>query len=145
MGIVVGNLIVLAKFFLMPRMQFFPVQPGLRKQLMEITGPRDMPNQLWQTYRVVNRIQEMTPKNATVFMPPGDRLQGSFRSVTTQILYPRKLFFGGSENFESELKKANHTEAVYFVYSPDWRPDYCEELYPIEMTDSGFGMCRLDS
>jgi hypothetical protein len=143
MGIVLGNLVVLAKFFLIPRMQFFPVQPGLTKQLMETTGPSDMPNQLGQTYRVVNRIKELIPMNATVFMPPGDRLEGSFRSATTQFLYPRKLFFGESENFERELKEAKNAEAVYFVYSPDWRPDFCEEPSRIELTDSGFGMCRL--
>ena len=142
-GIVVGNLIVLAKFFMIPRMQFFPVHPGLTKKLMETTGPLDMPNQLGQTYRVVNRIQELTPINATVFMPPGDRMKGSFRSAATQILYPRKINFGEDENFEKKLQAAKNAEAAYFVYSPDWRPDFCEEKSRIELTDSGFGMCRL--
>ncbi len=144
MGIVIGNLIVLAKFFMVPRIQLLLADEGLTvNQRMETVGPRDMPNQLGQTYQVGNRIQELTPLEATIFMPPGDRMKGSFRSATTQTLYPRKLFFGESENFEMELNKAKNAESSYFVYSPDWRPDFCEEKSRIELTDSGFGMCRL--
>jgi len=143
-GIVVGNLIVLAKFFMIPRMQFFLAHEDLTvNQLMETTGPRDMPNPLRQTYRVVNRIQELTPINATVFMPPADRMKGSFRSAATQILYPRKIIFGEDKNFEKKLQAAKEAEAAYFVYSPDWRPEFCDGPSRIGLTDSGFGMCRV--
>ena len=101
-GIVAGNLIMLFIFFLIPRTQFLLAHKDLtRNQLMETKGSLDMPNQLWRTNKVVNRIGELTPKGATVFMPPGDRLQGSFRSAAIQVLYPRKIFFGGDENFAS--------------------------------------------
>jgi len=142
-GIVAGNLIMLFIFFLIPRTQFLLAHKDLtRNQLMETKGSLDMPNQLWRTYKVVNRIGELTPKVATIFMPPGDRLQGSFRSAAIQILYPRKIFFGGDENFASGLKATKKTEAVYFVYSPRWQPDFCAEPSRIELTEFGFGMCR---
>ncbi len=142
-GIVIGNLIVLAKFFMVPRMQFFPAHTGLTRQLTETPGPQDMPNQLGKTYAVANRIQELTPIEATVFVPPGDRLDGSFRSAVTQVLYPRKIIFGENENFKGELKKGFKNEAAYFVYSPEWQPDFCEEPSRVELTNFGFGMCRL--
>lgn len=143
LGIVVGNLIVLANFFMVPRLQFFSAHTGLTKQLMETTGSRDMPNQLSQTYQVVHRVRELTPEDATVFMPPGDRMEGSFRSATIQTLYPRKLFFGGDENFELELKEAGKNKASYFVYSPEWKSKFCKQSSRVELTHFGFGMCLL--
>jgi hypothetical protein len=143
-GIVIGNFIVLVNFFLVPRIQFLLANKNLTvNQRMETIGSRDMPNQRTRTYEVAHRIQELTPESARIFMPPGDRLEGSFRSAAIQILYPRKLFFGADENFASELKEGFKDEASYFVYSPDWQPEFCKELSRIELTDFGFGMCRL--
>ena len=102
-----------------------------------------MPNALAGTYKVVNRIQELTPEDATLFMPPGDRIEGSFRSATIQILYPRKIFFGRDENFTTKLKEAGKFKASYLVYSSAWKTEFCPELDRIKLTDSGFGMCRL--
>jgi predicted TIM-barrel fold metal-dependent hydrolase len=144
-GVVTGNLIILLIFFLVPRVQFILAHGGLTpSQLMETPGSRDMPNQLSQTYAVVNRIRELTAEDATIFMPPGNRTQGSFRSATIQILYPRKIFFGDDTNFEKELKEAENFKVSYFVYSKEWKPGYCGELSRIELTDFGFGMCRLN-
>lgn len=143
-GIVIGNLIILFNFFLLPRIQFLLAHRDLTSsQLMETAGSRDMPNQLTSTYAVVNRIRELTPVSATVFMPPGNRMQGSFRSATIQILYPRKIFFGEDGNFQDELKKAEKFEGSYFVYSQEWKPEFCGDLSRMELTDFGFGMCRL--
>jgi len=144
-AIVIGNLAILTMVFLVPRAQFLLAQPRLAPhQMMETVGSPDMPNQFSRTYKVVNRIRDLTSVDATVFMPPGDRLQGSFRSAAIQVLYPRKIFFGEDENFERELKEAEKFKVSYFVYSSDWQPEYCEEPSRIELTDFGFGMCRLD-
>ncbi len=143
-GIIIGNLIVLSTYFLVPRMQFLIANTGLTSnQLIETVGSRDMPNQLSQTYRVVNRIRELTPEDATIFMPPGDRMKGSFRSATVQILYPRKIIFGEDENFETELKEMKKFKVSYFVYSQEWKSEFCKPSSRIELTDFGFGMCRL--
>ena len=143
-GFVIGNLIVLSTVFLAPRIEFLMAHTGLTSnQLMETKGSSDMPNQLAPTYAVVNRIRELTPVSAIIFMPPGDRMQGSFRSATIQILYPRKIFFGEDGNFQGELKKAEKSEGSYFVYSPQWNPEYCPEASRMGLTDFGFGMCRL--
>ena len=143
-GIVIGNLILLFNFFLMPRMQFFLAYRDLTSsQLMETAGSRDMPNQLTRTYAVVNRILELTSEDAVIFMPPGDRMKGSFRSAAIQILFPRKIFFGEDKNFERELKEAKKFKLSYFVYSPQWKPEFCQEAARMELRDFGFGMCRL--
>lgn len=145
MGIIMGNLLILFIFFLAPRMQFLLAHSDLpSNQLMETAGSPDMPNQRTRTYRVVNRIEELTPEDATVFMPPGDRLEGSFRSAAIQVLYPRKIFFGEDENYEAALKGAEKFKASYFVYSPEWKSDFCKKSSRIELTDYGFGMCRLN-
>lgn len=142
-GIVIGNLIVLSTFFLGPRVQFLMAHTGLTSnQLMKTAGSPDMPNQFSRIYEVVHRIRDLTPVSATVFMPPGNRLEGSFRSVTIQILYPRRVFFGEDEDFENNLKK--RVKSAYFVFSPDWQPEFCKEPSRIKLTDFGFGMCRLD-
>ncbi len=144
-AIVIGNLAILTMVFLVPRAKFLLAQPSLAPhQMMETAGSPDMPNQFSWTYKVVNRIRDLTPVSATVFMPPGDRLAGSFRSATIQILYPRKIFFGEDGNFEEELKVAEKLNVSYFVYSPEWKPEFCKKSSRIELTDFGFGMCRLD-
>jgi hypothetical protein len=144
-GIVIGNLVILTLVFLVPRAQFILEHKNLTgNQLMETSGPPDMPNQLSLTYKVAHRIRELSPEDATVFMPPGDRLAGSFRSASIQVLYPRRIHFGKDENFASELKEAKKTDASYFVYSPDWRPEFCKEIPHIELTGFGFGMCRIN-
>lgn len=143
-GVVIGNLIVLSTYFMTPRMQFLLAHESLTvNQRMETTGSSDMPNQRTRTYQVANRIQELTPEGARIFMPPGDRLEGSFRSAAIQVLYPREMFFGEDENFASELQEGFKGETSFFVYSPDWRPDFCAQSSRIELTDFGFGMCRL--
>ncbi|GJL79448.1 MAG: hypothetical protein NPINA01_24370 [Nitrospinaceae bacterium] len=143
-AIMIANLIVLSTTFLFPRAQFFLANIGLlQNQRMETAGSSDMPNQLSRTYAVVNRIREQTPEGATVFMPPGDRVNGSFRSATIQVLYPRKLFFGEDKNFANELQNARKFKASYLVYSPEWKPEFCPELERIKLTDSGFGMCEI--
>jgi len=142
-AIVAGNLVILTMVFLAPRAQFLLAQPSLAlHSLMETAGSPDMPNQFSRTYKVVHRIRDLTPASATVFMPPGDRLEGSFRSVTIQILFPRKVFFGEDENFEEHLKES--VKSAYFVYSSDWQPEYCNEPSRIKLTDFGFGMCRIE-
>lgn len=139
----VGNLAILTMVFLVPRAQFLLAQPSLDpNQIMETAGSPDMPNQFSRTYKVVHRIRDLTPASATVFMPPGDRLEGSFRSVTIQVLFPRKVFFGKDENFEKHLTEA--VKSAYFVYSSDWQPKFCEATSRIKLTDFGFGMCRLE-
>jgi len=144
-GIVTGNLVILATFFLFPRIQFLLAHRDLTpSQWIETAGSRDMPNQLTQTYAVVNRIRELTPTDATIFMPPGDRMQGSFRSATIQILYPRKIFFGEDDNFSRELKSADPSKESYFVYSSEWEPEFCKQSSRIALTNFGFGMCRLN-
>jgi predicted TIM-barrel fold metal-dependent hydrolase len=144
-GIVIGNLVILSTFFLFPRMQFLLAHRDLSSSLwMETTGSRDMPNPLFKTYAVVNHIAELTPVSATIFMPPGNRMQGSFRSATIQILYPRKVLFGEDENYASEMKKEEPSEASYFVYSREWKPEHCAGLPRIELTEFGFGMCRTN-
>jgi hypothetical protein len=142
-AIVIGNLVILTMVFLTPRMQFLMAQSDLTaRQVMETEGSPDMPNHLSMTYKVANRIGDLTPADARVFMPPGDRLEGSFRSATIQVLYPRRIIFGEDKNFEGDLKQGG--EPMYFVYSPDWRPDFCKAPSQIELTDFGFGMCRID-
>lgn len=145
-GIVIGNLVILMTVFIFPRMQFLLAHRDLSSsQLLETAGSRDISNQLVETYAVVNRIRELTPVSATIFMPPGNRMQGSFRSATIQILYPRKIFFGEDENFTMQLKSAEKTKEPYFVYSPQWQPEFCPETSRIELADFGFGMCRVKS
>lgn len=144
-AVAVGNLIVLSIFFLIPRMQFLLAHVGLASsRIMETIGSRDMPNQLSKTYEVVRRIQELTPASATLFMPPGDRVNGSFRSAAIQILYPRKIIFGDDENFTKELKAGKKLKMSYFVYSPQWKLEYCRGETRVELTKFGFGMCELD-
>ncbi len=141
--IVIGNLAILTMVFLVPRAQFLLMQPSLAShQLMETAGSPDMPNQFSRTYKVVNRIRDLTPASASVFMPQGDRLEGSFRSATIQILYPRRVFFGDDENFSDKLKQ--RLKPAYFVFSADWQPEFCKEPSRIELSDFGFGMCRLE-
>jgi len=114
-AIVIGNLTILTMVFLVPRAQFLVAQPSLAPhQMMETAGSPDMPNQFSRTYKVVNRIRDLTPVSGTVFMPPGDGLEGSFRSAAIQVLYPRKIFFGEDENFEKELKEAEKFKVFYF-------------------------------
>ena len=142
-AIVIGNLAILTMVFLVPRAQFLLAQPSLAPhQMMETAGSPDMPNQFSRTYKVVNRIPDLTPVSATVFMPPGDGLEGSFRSAAIQILYPRRIFFGEDENFEDKLKEG--VKSAYFVYSSEWKPEFCKKSSRIELTDFGFGMCRLE-
>lgn len=142
--IVTGNLVILTLVFLVPRVQFILAHEDLSgNQLMETSGSPDMPNQLSKTYEVVHRIRELTPEAATVFMPPGDRLAGSFRSASIQVLYPRKILFGEDEHFGNGLEDAEKIEASYFVYSPDWQPEFCKEFPSIELIGFGFGMCRI--
>ncbi len=141
-GIVIGNLVILTLVFLVPRAQFILEYKDLTgNQLMETAGSADIPNQLSRTYRVVHRIRDLTPVDATIFMPPGNRMEGSFRSVAIQVLYPRRILFGEDENFADELKE--RVKSAYFVYSPDWQPEFCEEPR-IELTDFGFGMCQIN-
>lgn len=145
-AIVAGNLVILCTVFIAPRAQFILSHGNLSPvQIRETAGSADMPNPLSGTYQVVDRIRRLTPEDATVFMPPGNRLQGSFRSAVIQVLYPRTIIFGDDGDFANLLKTASGGNFVFFVYGRDWQADFCGERRRLELSDFGFGMCRLDS
>ncbi len=144
-GIIAGNLVVLSIVFIFPRVQFFLSHSNLTHvQLSETRGSGDMPNQFSKTYAVANRLRQLTPEDATLFMPPGDRQEGSFRSAVIQVLYPRRIVFGDDVGFENKLN-ASQVKPTYTVFSAEWHPEFCGERPRIPLNDSGFGMCRLDS
>lgn len=136
------NLATLLVLFIFPRFQFMRAHSGWTfSQLQETPGPRDMPNQFHLTYRVANRVRELTPESATVFLPPGDR-PGSFRSAAVQVLFPRRVYSGATDEFDEHLRQAR--AQAYFVFAPDWHPQSCPDHKRVMLNDSGFGLCGLD-
>lgn len=144
-GIAALNLCVLLVIFIYPRARFIAAHwKETPRMWKESPGSWDMPNQFAETYRVAHRVRDLTLGNATVLLPPGDRLEGSFRSAAVQVLYPRRIVFGGEEAFGKLLKAGRRIPHLYFVYGPKWHSEVCGEKPRARLNDAGWGMCRLD-
>ncbi|KMP12240.1 hypothetical protein UZ36_01365 [Candidatus Nitromaritima sp. SCGC AAA799-C22] len=143
LAVIAINLTVVLTMFAGPRIKF--IAENLDRpfaQWAETVGPFDLPNQFQQTYRVVNRVHELTSSEAVVFLPPGDRA-GSFRSVATQVLYPRVLHFGDDADFEEKLNAASREGRAYLVSGPEWRPDFCSGEARRPVPGTAFGLCGI--
>jgi hypothetical protein len=138
------NILVLFLVFLGPKWYFASQTTNLSlEQKSETDGSFDMPNQYKGTYIVANQIRKHTRDNAMIFMPPGNRKDGSFRSATTQRLFPREIAFGDDKNFTELLNSQWGTRPTYFVFSNQWHPQYCAGKTVIPLGLPGFGMCPV--
>lgn len=135
------NLLALAVFFIVPRVQFMALHAHLTPaEVMETRGVPDMPNLHPDAYRMFNRIRESTDESAEIFFPP---LNGAHRSIPMQMLYPRKIFWGDFPGYQEHL--GAHARDSYFVTYPGWHPEQCSGKPLIKLNDSGYSMCRLDA
>lgn len=134
------NVLVLATFFVVPRVQFMVSHARLTSaELMETRGPSDMPNPYYEAYKLLNRVREATDDSATIFFPP---LNSAHQSIPTQRLHPRKFFWGDFPGYQENLEKRPRDS--YFVTHPGWYPEYCDGKPQVNLNDSGYSMCRLD-
>lgn len=138
------NVLILILVFLGPKWYFISQNSKLSmEKRMETRGSFDMPNQYSETYIVVHNIRRHTLNNAMIFMPPGDRKKGSFRSAATQRLFPREIAFGDDKDFDSLLNSKWGARSVFFVFSNQWKPEICAGKAVIGLGVPGFGMCRI--
>jgi hypothetical protein len=144
-SLVFMNLLVICKFFIIPRVFFiFDHYSETREVLLESSGPFDMPNQYILTYKMMNEIRSIVNEEATLFFPPDNWEFGSPRSAVMQSLYPRKIYFSGDSGFKNELIKAQKLEEVYVVFNEDWGRERCKGRSMKKLAGKRFGICRLD-
>lgn len=142
LGIIALNIFVLSFVFLIPRAQFMAEHWGWEAEaLMETSGAWDTPNQYFKTYKVTNRIRQITADDSIIFMPPDNEVFGSSRSVVIQRLYPRKVYFSGDPEFGQALLQANPSKGFYVVFNEGWGKEYCGALPAGHL--EAFGLCKI--
>lgn len=95
-SVIVCNLLVLALFFLIPRVQFMISHWGeSRNQLLLSSGPKDNPNMshLRNIYKALVEIEDQGKDNYPVFL---ENPKFS-KAEALKILFPRKVYFGAQE------------------------------------------------
>jgi len=146
LGVVALNILVLTFVFLIPRTKFMVDHWRWESEaLMESSGAMDTPNQYPETYKVVNQVRKIVPDESIIFMPLDYEYFGLNRSVVIQRLYPRKIYFlGDDDGFEQVLSPLNTFEEVYVVLNDRRRKEYCTIDSMKPLSNSGFGVCRID-
>ena len=145
LGVVALNVLVLTFVFLIPRTKFMVDHWRWESEaLMESSGAMDTPNQYPETYKVVNQVRKIAPDESIIFMPLDYEYFGLNRSVVIQRLYPRKIYFLGDDGFEQVLSPLNTFEEVYVVLNDRRRKEYCTIDSMKPLSNSGFGVCRID-
>lgn len=114
-----------------------------REALLESSGPLDMPNQYFQTYRIMNQVREIASEDSVLFMPMDDWEFGSPRSAVIQTLYPRRVYFSGDPGFEKKRSQASNLKEAYVVFNEKWGKEFCKKQTAKDLGELGFGICRL--
>ena len=143
LGIIVLNIFVLAYIFIIPRSQFIIDHWKWNPEdLMETSGPMDMPNQYPLTYTVSNEIRNVTEENSIILMPIDNWEFGSNRSVVIQRLYPRKVYFFGDNEFPTSNHNLNSNKLAYSVAFKGDGADLCFEKATKSLGNTGFVICE---
>jgi len=136
------NLILILVVFAGPRIKFIAENfDKSYEQLAETSGPPDLPNQFAKTYQVAHQLKEYVMKSQSLFLPPGDQ-HGSFRSVMTQVLFSKKLFFLDDPYFWRDLKEEK--DRAYVVSQHGGEVKLCEGMEKKFLGETGFFLCQSD-
>ena len=100
-----------------------------------------MPNQFAKTYQVAHQLKEHVKKNQSLFLPPGDQ-DGSFRSVMTQVLFSKKLFFSDDPYFWRDLKEKKNR--AYVVSQHGGEVKLCGGVEEKILGETGFVLCQSE-
>ena len=136
------NLILILVVFAGPRIKFIAENfDKSYEQLAETSGPPDLPNQFAKTYQVAHQLKEHVMKSQSLFLPPGDQ-DGSFRSVMTQVLFSKKLFFSDDPYSWRDLKEEK--DRAYVVSQHGGEVKLCEGVEKKFLGETGFVLCQSD-
>ena len=143
LGTIVFNIFVLAYIFIIPRSQFIIDHwEWKHEDLMETSGPVDMPNQYPRTYKLANQIRRVTKEDTIILMPTANWEFGSNRSVVIQRLYPRKVYFFGDYGFHDQKNNLESKTTVYAVAFTDDQSNLCFERNVQNLSVTGFVLCK---
>ena len=138
------NLVVISQLFIIPRVNFIIEHfKEDRVALRESVGPRDMPNQYVQTYKVMNQVRKLTAGDSLLLLPPDNWEFGSPRSAVIQILYPRRVFFSGDLGFDNLIARAFTSKKAYVIFNKHWGINLCGKQPRRPLGKKGFGICRI--
>jgi len=144
LGIIVFNIFVMMYVFIIPRAQFLIDHWEFGPEnLMETPGAMDTPNQYLQTYKVANKIRNITQENTIILMPTDNWEFGSNRSPVIQRLYPRKVYFFGDENFYDIKNSIDSTTTVYAVGFSGDGSNLCSKRDIKKLGETKFVLCKL--
>ena len=142
LGIIFLNIFVLAYIFIIPRSQFIIDHWKWKSEdLMETSGPMDMPNQYPITYKVANEIRNVTEENSIILMPTDNWEFGSNRSVLIQRLYPRKIYFFGDDEYFLRNHNQNSNKLAYAVAFKGDGAELCFKKNTKNLGKTGFVIC----
>ena len=138
------NFLTLVWVFLYPRIEYVnsPNAPATERQIRQDAGTFDLPNIFVGSYQVAYQILDRTEPDAVLFLPPESR-SGWTRSALLQILYPRRIYFGGNLGSD-KLNDLKESKSVYRVVHPDWHPEGCQGISSIRLGTSGARLCRVN-
>jgi len=141
--IIIGNLLVLSSYFLLPRINFLIKNKDLsHRQIRLLTGPSDNPNMYKSTYEIAYKIKDATNDGSVIFLPTSsDTLH---TGPTYQILYPRELIWGDRIGLKFRIKKYNKNPNVYVVINPEWPNDLCFKEIAL-LNNNGWKICTVTS
>ena len=143
LGIIVLNIFILVGILIIPRSQYIIDHWKWQSEnLMETSGPMDMPNQYPITYKVANEIRNVTEEISIILMPKDNWEFGSTRSVLIQRLYPRKVYFFGDNEFSENNNKLNSNKLVFAVALKGNGIQLCFKEDAKSLGNTGFVICK---
>ncbi len=141
--IIVLNIIVLTNMFFIPRIKFMTVHWNLSPEaLMETRGALDTPNQFIKTYKVANKIRNVTQEDSIILMPDDNWEFGSNRSVMIQRLYPRKIYFLRDKKFLKSNYNLGSKKFIYEVGFQNHDTELCFKKDAKTLGNTGFVICE---
>tara|TARA_Y100001960_G_scaffold83513_2_gene89221 strand:+ start:302 stop:781 length:480 start_codon:yes stop_codon:yes gene_type:complete len=142
-GIIVLNIFILVDIFIIPRSQYIIDHWKWQSEdLMETSGPMDMPNQYPMTYKVANEIRNVTEENTIILMPTDNWEFGSNRSVVIQRLYPRKVYFLGDNELLGDNQNLDSNKLAYAVELKENSAELCFNKDAKSLGNTGFVICE---
>jgi len=150
-AIILANIVILGKVFLYPRLVFMIRHWGEPPREIMTAGGLEIPNVHRRVNEFMYFLREHTEGDAVIMFPPkvlgenlpSERLMGL--PYYYGFLYPRRLFFYGTDAIPPALREQLEREVGYIVYTSDWDPreimDIKGERIPFKY---GWGIWKLE-
>lgn len=145
--ILLVNVVVATKFFVLPRVWFLADHRGLSHRNIQLTdGSPDNTNIYKKTYQLAYWIYDNTPANSSIYMGMNfDNQNGNLTDMVhtgplTQVLFPRRVIFG---DLKGSMARYIGVQNIFWFGADDENTSVCSRREKLFFREKKWVLCEI--